>query len=126
MAAEMNRPALLALGFDPGFVDAVLADFAADAPLVMQSIADFKAMGFGLAWIVDMVQTWKSAGPKFFADFAALMGLTHPVIMAVKHHPLAKASDKKAAARPFLDWLLANGPALLSLLLKLFGTPVKP
>ncbi len=121
-----DKASLVAAGFDPTFIDKVIADFAADAPLVLQLLADFRTMGFGIAWIVDCVTLAGKAGVQLLSDLAALFGnpTPHPVVFAAKAHATAKVMKAGVGAHPFLDWLLANGPALLALLLQFL--PKKP
>jgi hypothetical protein len=119
---------LVAGGFDPSFIDKVIADFAADAPVVLQLISDFKSMGFGVAWIADLVQTAGPAALQLMQDLRALFSAPKPLpaIDALKAHASAKIMKAAVGAHPFLDWLIANAPALVALILKLLGGGPNP
>ncbi len=126
MAAEVTKQSLIGIGFDPSFLDKVIQDFSDAAPVVFQLIADYRAMGFGVAWIVELVGVASGAGMQVLQDLLALFKTPSQSVRNAMQHPLCKAGPGTAAGvHPFLDWLIANAstfsPILLKLLLSLLA-----
>jgi hypothetical protein len=128
-----TKAELVQVGFNPTFLDAVIQDFAAEAPLVLQAIADFQKLGFGIAWIVDVVTLVGKGGAKLITDLLGLFSTPSPspVVMTAKAHATAKMATAAPGAHPFLDWISsllsgAGGQAFFALLLQWLSKIVVP
>ena len=114
-----DKEDFLRAGFDVSFLDKIVQDFKEDTPIVLGLISEYHRLGFGVPWIMDLVQTAGPAGIKFMQDLLGAFGIGSATMAEAQAHELAKVVGAAPEARPFIDWLRANGPALLSLVLKL-------
>ncbi len=114
-----DKQSLVSAGFDPSALDQIVRDFANDAPLVLSLMADLKSMGFGIAWIVDCVNTAGKAGVQLLQDLTAMFKTPTTAVRSAMMHPAMALMKSPPGSHPFLDWLVANASTFSPLLLKL-------